>query len=139
MSIFLDAFLDGATGAGLFGRLRWPGAPTELIDSRSVEEFVASGDFEKSMESFGYHREENVTAGVPAQVVPKILIKGMRGALGVLSSDGEHVTWYVNGVEVSGTEVFPQQESGSDYRLRVARQFSMAAEHEQEHQHAGGR
>ena len=30
----LQAFLDGLTGAGFFGRLRWPGAPTELIDSR---------------------------------------------------------------------------------------------------------
>jgi len=29
----LDAFLDGVTGAGLFGWLRRPGAPTEFIDS----------------------------------------------------------------------------------------------------------
>jgi hypothetical protein len=42
MSIFLEAFLDGCTCAGLFGKLHRPGAPTELIDSRTVEEFLAS-------------------------------------------------------------------------------------------------
>ena len=45
--IFLESFLDGATLTGLFGKLRRPGAPTELIDSRTVEEFIASGDFER--------------------------------------------------------------------------------------------
>jgi hypothetical protein len=45
MSIFLEAFLDGATLAGLFSKLRRPVAQTELIDSRTVEEFLASGDF----------------------------------------------------------------------------------------------
>ncbi len=49
MSIFLEAFLDGCTCAGLFGKLRRPGAPTELIDSGTVEEFLASGDFEKTL------------------------------------------------------------------------------------------
>lgn len=33
------AFLDGATGAGLFGRKSWPGAPTCLIDPE--EEIIA--------------------------------------------------------------------------------------------------
>lgn len=37
----LDAFLDGFTGAGLFAKLRWPGAPTEFIDSRTAREFNA--------------------------------------------------------------------------------------------------
>jgi hypothetical protein len=50
--------MDGVTGAGLFGKLHRPGAPTEFIDSRTAEEFLASGDFERSMESLGYHREE---------------------------------------------------------------------------------
>ena len=36
--IAIDSFLDGFTGAGLFGRLRRPGAPTEFVDSRSVQE-----------------------------------------------------------------------------------------------------
>ena len=54
MSLILDAFLDGATGAGLFGKLRWPGASTELIDSRSVEEFLASGEFEETLSKLGY-------------------------------------------------------------------------------------
>lgn len=53
------AFMQGFTGAGLFGKLRRPGAPTEFIDSRTVEEFLASGDFDRSMASFGYHREES--------------------------------------------------------------------------------
>ena len=38
----MDAFLDGATGAGLFAKLRWPGAPMELIDSRSPEQSDAA-------------------------------------------------------------------------------------------------
>ena len=38
----LDAFLDGVTGAGLFAKLNWPGAPTELIDSRTPDEFHAA-------------------------------------------------------------------------------------------------
>jgi hypothetical protein len=41
---FFDSFLDGFTGAGLFGRLRRAGAPTEFVDSRSVEEFKQSGE-----------------------------------------------------------------------------------------------
>jgi hypothetical protein len=40
------AFLHGLTGAGLFRRLDYPGAPTEFIDSRSLEEILASGEFE---------------------------------------------------------------------------------------------
>ena len=39
-----DSFLDGFTGAGLFGRLRRAGAPAEFVDSRSVEEFQKSGE-----------------------------------------------------------------------------------------------
>jgi len=40
MAIF-EAFLDGVTGTGLFGKRNWPGAPTEFIDSRTPEEFDA--------------------------------------------------------------------------------------------------
>lgn len=36
---FVEGFWDGL-GAGLFTRLRRPGAPDELIDSRSYEEFL---------------------------------------------------------------------------------------------------
>jgi hypothetical protein len=43
------AFMQGFTGAGLFGRLRRPGAPTEFIDSRSVEEYLESGEFERTI------------------------------------------------------------------------------------------
>lgn len=38
----LDAFLDGVTGAGLFGWLRQPGAPTELIDSSEQSPGIAA-------------------------------------------------------------------------------------------------
>ena len=48
-NFILDAFLDGCTCAGLFGKLRRPGAPTELIDSRTVEEYLASGEFEETL------------------------------------------------------------------------------------------
>jgi hypothetical protein len=50
--IIVDAFLDGFTGAGLFGKLRRPGAPTEYVDSRSVEEFKASGEFEVTVRRY---------------------------------------------------------------------------------------
>jgi len=45
--IFVQAFLQGFTCAGLFRRLEIPGAPTHLFDTRSVEEVVASGEFEE--------------------------------------------------------------------------------------------
>jgi len=40
------AFLQGFTGAGLFRKLSYPGAPTEMIDSRSMEEIRATGEIE---------------------------------------------------------------------------------------------
>jgi hypothetical protein len=40
MAMF-EAFLDGVTAAGLFRKLNWPGARTELIDSRTPEQFNA--------------------------------------------------------------------------------------------------
>ncbi|WP_158791710.1 hypothetical protein [Granulicella sp. L60] len=39
------AFLMGLTGAGLFTRLRRPGAATEFIDSRTVDEYLESGEW----------------------------------------------------------------------------------------------
>jgi hypothetical protein len=41
--------MQGITGAGLFTRLRRPGAPTEFIDSRTVEEYLESREFEESL------------------------------------------------------------------------------------------
>jgi len=52
-NILIDAFLDGFSGAGLFGKLRRPGAPTELVDSRSLEEFKASGEFDALLRRYG--------------------------------------------------------------------------------------
>jgi hypothetical protein len=46
---FIRAMLHGMTGAGLFHRLRIPGQD-EFIDSRPVEEFIASGDFQATLE-----------------------------------------------------------------------------------------
>ena len=44
-AIFLNAVVDGCTGAALFGRLRWFGAPEDIIDTRSIDEYKASQDF----------------------------------------------------------------------------------------------
>jgi hypothetical protein len=44
------AFMGGVTGAGLFGKLRRPGAPTEFIDSRTVEDYLAGGEFEETLQ-----------------------------------------------------------------------------------------
>jgi len=38
LGIMTDSFLDGITGAALFGKLRRPGAPTVLVNTRSPEE-----------------------------------------------------------------------------------------------------
>jgi hypothetical protein len=46
--------MGGVTGAGLFGKLRRPGAPTEFMDSRTVEDYLASGEFEETLQRFGY-------------------------------------------------------------------------------------
>jgi hypothetical protein len=59
----LDAFLDGATGTGLFGKLRWPGAPTEFIDSRSTAEFDAKSE----ARSFDTKRRSIVSGPVVAE------------------------------------------------------------------------
>jgi hypothetical protein len=41
------AFLQGFTGAGLFRRLDYPGAPVEFVDSRSLDEIRASGEIDQ--------------------------------------------------------------------------------------------
>jgi hypothetical protein len=136
---YIEAFLDGVTGAGLFGKLRWPGAPTELIDSRSVEEFLASGEFDRSMGRLGYHRVSDVDADAAPPDMSKIHIIGRHGAVGILSADGETVTWYVDGHEVSGAEIVHSAHA-RDYTLveRVRRSTgSYAIAAEQMHEHAG--
>ena len=49
------AFMQGVTGAGLFTRLRRPGAPTEFIDSRTVEEYFEGGEFEETLVKYRLH------------------------------------------------------------------------------------
>jgi hypothetical protein len=77
-NIVVDAFLDGFTGVGLFGKLRRPSAPTEYVDSRSLEEFKASGEFEATVRRYEADRA-NSTPG------RRIQPKGDRTA-------GSHVT-----------------------------------------------
>lgn len=57
------ALMQGFTGAGLFGRLRRPGAPTEFIDSRSVEEYIESGEFAQTVSMYRNYRTERGAAG----------------------------------------------------------------------------
>jgi hypothetical protein len=138
MSTFFEAFLDGVTGAGLFGKLSWPGAPTEIIDSRSVEEFLASGDFDRSMASFGYHRTEEAS---PVQVRPaarRITIKGPRGVIGFLSDDGQSIKWFMDGVEVSVAELMQSENLIGEYVCTDRRSSSSQAA-QYIHEHAGGR
>ena len=57
------AFFQGFTGAGLFGKASLPGAPTEFIDSRSLEEFHSTGEFE---EAVSRHRDRIPRRSKPA-------------------------------------------------------------------------
>jgi hypothetical protein len=50
------AFLQGLTGAGLFRRLDYPGAPAEFIDSRTVDEIRTSGEFDYYCRTYNYAR-----------------------------------------------------------------------------------
>jgi hypothetical protein len=51
-SDLVTAFFQGFTGAGLFGKASLPGAPTEFIDSRSLEEFHTTGEFQETLNEF---------------------------------------------------------------------------------------
>jgi hypothetical protein len=53
------AFLHGLTGAGLFRKLNYPGAPTHFVDPRSVEEIIESGDLgEEHTHQLKEHRDQ---------------------------------------------------------------------------------
>jgi hypothetical protein len=55
----IQAFLDGLTGAGLFRKLNYPGAPTHMIDPRSVKEILESSDLgEKLTRLLTDHRDK---------------------------------------------------------------------------------
>jgi len=51
-SSFFDGFFNGFFGSGMFMKLRLPGAPTEIIDSRGVEAIYNSGEFEAARRRF---------------------------------------------------------------------------------------
>ena len=46
------ALLHGFTGAGLFRRLNYPGAPTAFVDSRSIDEIIASGELDETYQDY---------------------------------------------------------------------------------------
>ena len=62
------AFLQGLTGAGLFRRLDYPGAPTEFVDSRSVSDVIASGEFRETC--LTYMSEEDFKVAIEARIKP---------------------------------------------------------------------
>jgi hypothetical protein len=47
----IRSFLYGLTGAGLFRRLDYPGAPKYFIDPRPVKEILASGEFDRILKA----------------------------------------------------------------------------------------
>ena len=53
------SFMLGASGAGLFSKVRRPGAPTEFIDSRSVQEYIDSGEFEGTLRIYSSYVPKN--------------------------------------------------------------------------------
>jgi hypothetical protein len=69
--IVTEAFLDGFTGAGLFGKLRRPGAPTEYVDPRGIAELQASGEFDAML-----RRYKGATFAEGATPVPQGGAKG---------------------------------------------------------------
>lgn len=52
----IRALLHGLTGAGLFHRLDYPGAPTHFVDPRSIEEIRSSGEIEPTLSVYGARR-----------------------------------------------------------------------------------
>lgn len=48
----LLVFLQGLTGAGIFLRLDYPGAPREFIDSLSLDEIQASREIDETCAQF---------------------------------------------------------------------------------------
>ena len=62
------AFLQGLTGGGLFRRLDYPGAPTEFVDSRSVSDVIASGEFRKTC--LAHMSEEAFMTAIETRIKP---------------------------------------------------------------------
>jgi hypothetical protein len=81
----LIAFFQGFTGAGLFGRANLPGAPTEFIDSRSLEEFHSTGEFE---ETLARHRDRisrrSNQPGYPAHAPGEDIVRAVDPSLPAL-------------------------------------------------------
>ena len=71
LNIMTDAFLDGITGAALFGKLKLPGSPTVFVDARSPEEAYPEYDALLNAE---------IRAGAPQEPIITFLL----GAYGFL-------------------------------------------------------
>ena len=67
--VALQSFLDGITAAGLFGWLRRPGAPTELIDSRNAVGYESSEEFQDAVRRYQHDpsRDERRPSYEPAE------------------------------------------------------------------------
>lgn len=50
------ALLQGFTGAGLFRRLSYPGAPACFVDPRSLAELIAAGEVDRDCRIFAESR-----------------------------------------------------------------------------------
>lgn len=82
-SIAIDAFYDNFSCAALFGKLRIPGAPQELVDPRSLKEFsideIGQGiqDFKQEIE-----RLSALVRAIPAHsLITKETLQNLLGNL----------------------------------------------------------
>ena len=90
-STLFDVFLDGFTGAGLTGKLRRPGAPTEFVDSSSVEDFKNDGEYASTVSRFRAAVDQYGGTRVPqVSVMPGVNSGTHRG-------DGQHLAKYMSG------------------------------------------
>lgn len=73
------AFLQGFTGAGLFRKLSYPGAPTEFVDSRSMEEIRATGEINFNIERYRKAKRDKTSdearSRQVAEVTPKRAVR----------------------------------------------------------------
>ena len=84
--IISASFLDGLTGAGLFGKLRRPFAPTELIDTRTLDEFEASGEL-KANEAGGPFKPPFGLSGAALEHWRKLRLTRFSGTSSVRFAD----------------------------------------------------
>jgi lipopolysaccharide/colanic/teichoic acid biosynthesis glycosyltransferase len=106
LPLLFDAFMDGFTGAGLFGRLRRPGAPTEFVDSRSLEEFIGCDEY---VSSLGMASQRNYARGTAEALLAEADDLGP----GVVRGE----------LEVSRTLAAPQHDAQPDHASAIAKRL----------------